>query len=352
MSNCEKKGPVGPENYVEDPVFDVEVLKWYNGKTAAISINYDAPWGKNEDVDSIGDEVLSRGLRMDHEMVTSSYENYPEIVTRIREEVIPRGIHFFGHGHKHDLHDQFDYEYCYNSFKTCYNLMKQWRLNPRAYAYPGSSAYIFSKQFANEQAGFICARGAELDLNLVYICPDEVMEPDNWYYLPSIVMGQNYDYYIYDHSELEPLLATALEKTAWIILMYHAIGFPEGWGYYPREEFMKDIDMIAEQDFWSGNMDLVACYIQERSNFYLDIDEVPFSKNKYAYKVRFCDGLDNTIYDQPMTLEFTFDASVDIRTMHIEPAVNDSTDFQVVENKLRLNIIPDEQKYYVTLHKK
>ena len=229
--------------------------------------------------------------------------------------------------------------------------MKQWGLNPIAYAYPASSAYIFSTQFANEQAGFICARGAELDLDLVYICPDDIMEPDNWYYLPSVVMGQTYDYYIQNHSQLEPLLTTTLEKTAWIILMYHAIGFPDGWGYYPREEFMKDIDTIAEQDFWSGNMDRVACYVQERANFYLDIDEVPFSKNTYAYKVRFCDGLDNKIFNQPLTLDFSFDSAANIQTMHIEPAVNGSTDFQVVDNKLRLNIIPGEQKYYLTLHK-
>lgn len=356
FQGCDKdSSPVSsdnsPENYYEDPVFDVKVAKWYNGKTAAISINYDAPWGRNEDVDSIGDEVLSRGLRMDHELVTYSYVDYPEIVTRMREEAIPSGIHFFGHGHKHDLHDNFDYEYCYNSFKTCYDFMKQWGLNPIAYAYPGSYAYQVKTQFANKQAGFICARGVELDLNLVYMCPDDVIEPVNWHYLPSVAMGTTSKSYIQNHSQLEPVLKTTLEKTAWIILLFHSIGFPNGYAYYPREEFIKNIDMIAEEDFWSGNMDRVACYIQERNNFILFIDEVSFSPDTYAYKVSFCDGLNNEIYDQPLTLDISFDYSANVRSMHIEPAVNGIKDFQVENNKLQMNIVPNEQKYYITLHK-
>jgi len=95
LSGCsENDNPVAPHYYSEKPVFEVTVLKWYKGKTAAVSINYDAPWGRNKDVDSIGDEVLSRGLRMDHELVTSSYEKYPDIVAKMRDEAIP-GVSIF-----------------------------------------------------------------------------------------------------------------------------------------------------------------------------------------------------------------------------------------------------------------
>jgi len=213
LSGCsENNNPVAPHYYSEKPVFEVTVLKWYKGKTAAVSINYDAPWGRNKDVDSIGDEVLSRGLRMDHELVTSSYEKYPDIVAKMRDEAIPRGIHFYGHGHEHVFHDDYDYEYCYTSFKTCFNLMKEWGLNPRAYAYPGSSAYKLTTQFANKQAGFICARGAELNRDFIYMCPDDVREPVNWQYMPSLVAGQNYKEYVQDHDEMAPLLMKDLEK--------------------------------------------------------------------------------------------------------------------------------------------
>ena len=227
--------------------------------------------------------------------------------------------------------------------------MKEWGLNPRAYAYPGSSAYKLTTQFANKQAGFICARGAELNRDFIYMCPDDVREPVNWQYMPSLVAGQNYKEYVQDHDEMAPLLMKDLEKKAWLILMYHSLGFPEGWGYYPREEFIKDIDLIAANDFWSGNTDNVACYIQERNAFFVDIDETKFGKGMFTYRVRFCDGLNNAIYDQPLTLELTFDPLANVDTMHIEPAAEGSTDFSVVDNKLRLDIIPDEQKYFITL---
>ncbi|MCE5252555.1 polysaccharide deacetylase family protein [bacterium] len=350
IAGCsDNNNPVTHENYFEKPVFEVSVLKWYKGKTAAVSINYDSPWGRNKDVDSIDDEVLSRGLRMDHELVTSSYEKYPEIVARMRDEAIPRGTHFYGHGHTHVLHDDYDYEFCYTSFKTCYDLMKEWGLHPRAYAYPGSSAYKVTTQLANKQAGFICARGAELDRNLIYICPDDVREPTNWQYLPSLVVGQNYSYYVQNHDEMGPLLMTCLDKKAWLIIMYHALGFPDSWGYYPREEFIKDIDLIAASDFWSGNTDMVACYIQERNAFYVDIDDVDVSKSILTYKVKFCDGLDNGIYDQPLTLELTFDHGVQAETVHIEPAIEGVTDFTVADNKIRIDVLPNEKPYFISI---
>lgn len=168
--------------------------------------------------------------------------------------------------------------------------------------------------------------------------------------LLSAPAGQDFPDYINNHVEMEPLLLKALDNTSWIIIMYHAIGIPEGWGYYPLEEFILDINTLAEHDFWGGNMDMVACYIQERNNFSIDTDEIEAGGNFVTYKIVFNDGLDNTIYNQPLTLDFTFSAELQIKRVHIEPAINSETDFEVINNKLRLHVIPDEKIHYITIY--
>jgi hypothetical protein len=74
--------------------------------------------------------------------------------------MIPRGVHFFGHGHKHDQHDWFDFDYCYTSFKTCFDYMELWGLQPKSYGYPASSGRNKTTQLACELAGFISNRKA------------------------------------------------------------------------------------------------------------------------------------------------------------------------------------------------
>ena len=359
--SCDKNttnpsGPLEKDKSKEKPVFEVEVLKWYDGHRAAVSITYDALWGHwraQRLIDFTADEVLRRNLRIDFEFVTAKYDHpeYEFIVTDIRENVILRGIHFYGHGHTHAYHDSLSYESAYNSFKKCYDLMDNWGMQPRAYAYPYGAGKTPDVQRADEQAGFICARGITTDPNLFYICPDDKTEPDNWYYLPTIPMGQEDPEYINNHNEMEPLLHTALEKKAWVIIMYHAIGFPDDWGYYPINEFIKDLDQIETHDFWGGNMDMTACYIKERNLFQLEVTTITAKEGLWEYDIIFRDGLDNSVYNQPLTLEFTFESTALVQKMQMEPPVNSQSEFTVNDNKLRLNVIPDEKKYRVKLYK-
>ena len=359
LSGCGKdsESPTEPSETRQKPgtqVFTVEALKWYGGRKAAVSITYDALWGQWRSqrlVDYVTNEVLLRGLRMDYEMVTEKYDHpeYEFIVTDIRENVIPSGVHFFGHGHEHVYHDSLTYDEAFESFSRCYGLMEQWGLNPRAYGYPHSSGRKPEIQRANMLAGFICARGAAAPGEEYCICTEDETEPENWYYLPSIQAGQTSPDYIQDHSEMEPFLKTALDRGAWVILLYHAIGFPDDYCYYPINEFLKDMDYIAGNDFWGGNMDMTACYIRERNQFYTEVTPVAMTDSWFEYDVVFGDGLDNATYDQPLTLEFTFDPSETITGMEIDPAVESGTEFTLEDNILRLNIVPNEQKYRLRL---
>ena len=341
----------------EEQVFAVEVAKWYDNHRAATSITYDAAWGMHEDHHLATDAVFERGMRLDLECVSAIFTQgrWSHLISDYRRLLIPNGVHFFGHGHTHALHDTMEFDEAYDSFDRNFQLMSRWGLNPKVYAYPGSSGKSLRTQSANRAAGFIAARGDHLNpeterprpLEGLLICPDDVKEPKNWQYLPSVVMGTTYASMIADHAELTPFLEKALEKGAWIIMMYHGIGIPELWGYYPIEEFAKDLDMMKANDFWNGNMDSIVLYIQERNRFRIDLLGMEITAGLQHYDLAFSDGLDNVFYDQPLTLNFTFAPEEIVRTVRFEPPLGELGELEVSAAGLQfsVNVAPDERPY-------
>jgi len=288
---------------------------------------------------------------MDLEIVTWLFRkpDYHPLIAKMKTELGPHGVHFVGHGHQHVNHDSLRLGEAFASFKQCYRWMKKWGLKPKAYAYPGSAGREYRTQRAAKRAGFICARGSTTQPEEFYICPGNTPEPDNWYYLPAVVMAQEFPSYINDHEELIPILETALAKSAWVILLYHAIDIPEGWGYYPLEDFTQDLAQIAASDFWSANLDQAAAYIQERNTFELEIVGYKESRQSRAFQLRFRDRRDNAIYDQPLTLDFHFNPELPIRAVHLEPPLGSSMDVPLTDHRLRLNVIPKGQKHWMRL---
>jgi len=332
-----------------EEVFRIEARKWRDGRRGAIAITYDAPWGINEVFSLATDAAIIHGLRMDVEIVSSKLQHpkrFP-IVARMRQELLPRGIGVFGHGHEHIDHDALSYDQAYGSFKLNFDLMEEWGLNPRAYAYPRNAGRLRRTQMANQRAGFICARGGTRNPGEYYLCPGGVREPNRWYNLPSVIMGKEGD--IRDHKSLQPILRKTLELEAWVILMYHSIGYPDGWAYYPYMEFWKDLQFISREDFWSGNLDAVAAYIQERNA--LDIRIIPYFGDDVPreYIIIVGDGLDNAVFYEPLTLDFTFNSASNVQKVSIDPPIDGQTSFAVVDGKMRLHMIPDERQYSLIL---
>ena len=142
----------------------------------------------------------------------------------------------------HALHDTMTFDAAYESFRTNFRLMTAWGLDPKGYAYLGSAGLRRSTQTANRAGGFIAARGATLVFDEYFIAPYEEEGPKNWFYLPSVVMGNASYRYVDRHEKLLPILDEAVTRRAWIILMYHAIGISEGWSYYPIADFERDLD--------------------------------------------------------------------------------------------------------------
>jgi hypothetical protein len=366
LVGCDASDPVNPHQHhteiavrastvavVEngDTVMTLSCRKWPHRARAAVSITYDAPWGSEENHHLATDAIISRGLTMDIELVSEKFL-HPKMAGFLqvyRSLLMPSGIHFFGHGHTHALHDTMEYDAAYQSFRTNFEWMERWRLNPKAYAYPGSAGRRVSTQKANEAAGFICARGCTTVPEEYYIVPYDVTEPDKWHYLPSVVMGSESVSYIHNPEQLLPILDEAVDRTAWIILMYHAIGIPTGWGYYPADDFERDLDAIGERDFWCANMDDVACYVKERSQLRVELKGAHVSPSEAVYTFEASDGLENGMYDQPLAFELDMPPRGGWIVAGIVDADGTWLEALETEGNLQFELVPDERSFQVHL---
>jgi len=344
------------ENSTESEVkhdLDIKVAKWFNNNTAAISITYDVGWGLGTEINQVVGETINRNLCIDFEFVTEFY-NSPKnryLVDKIRDDLYPKGVHVFGHGHKHVNHDNLTFEDAYNSFKTCFDLMDNWGLMPRAYAYPHGRGLKSSTQLANELAGFYCARGftGKSNKELFYICPDDVSVPQNWFFLPSIVVGEGSltNDNVVNHEEMKVYLNENLERKSWVTILYHSIGIEGGWAYYPMEEYIKDVNYMSENDFWVGNMDMVAAYIYEKNGFSFEIEEG--SSNKYDYLIKFSDGLDNKIFNQLLTLNISISNSEKNTEFILKDSNGEFQNYPIINGNVVINILPDEKEYEIKI---
>jgi hypothetical protein len=165
-------------------------------------------------------------------------------------------------------------------------------------------------------------------------------------------MGTDSPSDISTHTQLEPFLIQALAREAWIIMTYHSIGYPEGWGYYPYREFVRNLDFIRSNDFWSGNLDAIAAYVQERNALDISIARYFGRQMPDQFELKIGDGLDNQTFDEPLTLDFHFADELAVQGVRITPApTGDQTHFVVSQNRLRLHVVPDERQYTLVLER-
>jgi hypothetical protein len=325
-----------------DTAFTFSACKWRGGATAAISITYDAPWGTHANHSLATDAVIERKLRLDLELVSSIFEEpkWTPLLSVYRTQLMSRGIGFFGHGHTHALHDTMTYAHAFESFRMNFELMTQWGLRPRAYAYPGSAGREQSTQNACRDAGFICARGDSYTWKEAILLAGEETAPKNWYFLPSVVMGNASYRYLDTHEKLVPVLDRTIQDGGWVIMMYHAIGIPGSWSFYPIKDFRQDLDAILERDFWSANMDAAACYVMERNALTWEVIREPTGASMDTLIVRLDDGLSDDMYDEPLTFELTGGtSSVTLDGILVEPG-----------QTVQINALPDGRlmTFYVT----
>jgi hypothetical protein len=228
-----------------------------------------------------------------------------------------------------------------------------------AYAYPQGSGLSPSTQEANRKAGFICARGiVSITSNSkeVLICPNTITEPKNWFLLPSLATVKNdtSGCFAKSHEQVLPFLQKTLETRAWLIMTYHAIGDPNGWGYYPLEDFKKDLECYASSDVWIDHMDHIALYIKERARSKIRISSLSCHGTTAAFTVSLEDGLPDTPYCEPLTVNISLPESDYHYAMISKPIANerdsDTTDTVSIKNGMvTLSMLPDGIPVHLTL---
>ena len=367
----------------------IAIAKWYGNHTAAISITYDS---NSYTAPEINRFVADQGLVLDYEMVTQRFWKQPlpvwmeyDLTERIPAEIPGRvydlasdaeianlyaltdaGFGYFGHGHWHVDHDALTYDEAYQSFRLCYEIMESLGLPPVAYGYPRGAGNEPETQQAVADAGFLAARlaaqesaigflpGRLVGLADPYIVPDDADAPENWYGLPAVVM-ESYDFQqcavcTNNTGELIPLLDGALEKTAWLIQMYHAIGNYAGYGFYEWSDFQNDMRAIAERDFWVAPMGQVVLYLRERAQATVEMDVVARNELTERIVLTLSDGLDNARFNQPLTLLLTPPA--DWAGMPVRITQDGQEMGRVAPNAagiLLLSVPPNEKPYQVEL---
>jgi hypothetical protein len=342
LAGCSSKTPLSIQSKSE---IAVTPMRWHDNHRGVVTLTYDQTYGSNVACNEVVDAVVHRNLRMDFEMVTEYFdkpENHP-LVDKIRNVLIPEGIHFFGHGHRHISYDALPEDSAYTEFKKCFDLMKQWGLHPASYAYPGCAGYLEKTQRACRQAGFLCARGVTYNSSAFTICPYGMIEPFNWYFLPSVPIAAYAPRCVHSHEEISGVLDEALDAGAWVILMYHSIGNPLASDYYPFDDFCRDLDKIRNSDLWCANMESAVEYIKERNSFGFNVQAETSDLSCQRYRITFCDGRDNEIFDQPLTVRMEINSAQKFSQCWFTPPIVSGNTVEVVDNAVMIDVLPDER---------
>jgi hypothetical protein len=337
------------------------VAKWKDNRAGALSITYDSPFHIAPVFDIAMNEARNRGIKLSYEYISDLYSNpdWDTCMTLAMRLEHSDAIAFFGHGDKHIRHDEVSFDSALSSFSLCRKRMMERGFRGLAYAYPQGSGLLPSTQEANRKAGFICARGIvsiRSNSEDVLICPDTVTEPENWFLLPSLATAKNdtSGCFAKSHEQVLPFLQKTLETRAWLIMTYHAIGDPNGWGYFPLEDFKKDLESYASSDVWIDHMDHIALYIKERARSKIRLSSLLHNGESAAFTVSLEDGLPDTPYCEPLTVNISLPESDYHYAMVSKPIANeqdsDTTETISIKNGMvTLSMLPDGISVHITL---
>jgi len=339
----------------------VEITKWPDGFKAAFTPTLDA--GSPSHFDAENQWLIDNGLFIDYEVITAVYDESPERVSFLRDVLVPEGFGYFGHGHAHDNHDNFDYDEAYASFRQNFLSMASYGLKPVAYAYPYGHGILERTRRALSDSGFLSGR-----LNWPVfegygpcIIPDDDTEPPDWFGLPALRM-ESYDFEqcgdcVNNPEEFFAYLDKCIEQGAWLINTYHAIGFdgetdgrPVGWGFYRRHHFYEEMTRIRELQeqgvVWLARMNDATLYARQRHNASFDLNPI----EERVYQLFLDDGLDRDIFDLPLTLRLKIDNEYLDHRIEISDSFNTIVaELQIAGEERLINLIPSEEPYTIRI---
>lgn len=343
---------------------NASVAKWHDDRTAAVSITYDIPffpWGEPD----VNDYIIEQGLVIGYELVTgSTYWGQPLYSGRndsrlvyLFKKLIPQGFGYFGHGHNHIDHDILSYDDALKSFQANYETMKEWGLKPVAYSYPRNAGKDEETQRALEASGFLSGRLQTFEPDRFYNIPDDSKVPDDWFELMAVPMQsiefstESFDpchECVNDNNELKPILDEALNRTAWVILVYHNIGNPNGFGWYDWGEFQKDMQSIVNRDFWTAPMNDITLYAREREKAKIEVEVLGSEDDPERIEMTVSDGLDNAVFDQPLTVVFDLPPDWSGEPFFVAQDGERLSEYAFDAAEARVSLKPNEQPYVLS----
>jgi hypothetical protein len=237
--------------------------------------------------------------------------------------------------------------------------MGRWGIEPKAYAYPLGAGLKRETQVAAARAGYLVARGVHFrdwTATSPMILADGETAPTNWLYLPGVLIAQKNEppaLYFNDHATVAGLLRDALRRRAWIILVYHSVGHPDGWGYYPLNEFRKDLGTIVHSKFWVDHMENVACYAWEKQLSRVTGSRLSRGQKQATFELTLEAPAELTaICRQPLTVDMDVHSSRSYgRCVVTAPGAPDQA-AKVTGNRFTASLDPQTKRYRVTCHER
>lgn len=360
LISCGTDSSVNEEQ--EDKIHIQEITKWYNGFQSAYSPTHDT--GRPDLQETENNWLIENGLFMDYEIVSYNFDKYPSMYRYLRDNLVPHGFGTFGHGHKHDNHDNFGYEYSLDSFTQNHQSMVSQGFQPVSYAYPHGGGRLPETRQALREAGFLSGRLFEpvFEEYGPYITPGDEMEPPYWLSLPSLRMEdlgyQNRTDAVNNAQELIEHLDTNIELGAWLISTYHNIGWDGetdgrtvGWGYYTRDNFYEEMLYVkAKRDegkIWLASMDDVTLYMMQRNNASYNLEKI----EENLYELFLDDGLDNDYFRMDLTIKVVLDPTLFGKMLRVTSEGDQLLDeIDITSEEVLVNLHPSGKNYYLSVH--
>jgi hypothetical protein len=237
--------------------------------------------------------------------------------------------------------------------------MGRWGIEPKAYAYPLGAGLKRETQVAAARAGYLVARGVHFrdwTATSPMILADGETAPTNWLYLPGVLIAQKNEppaLYFNDHATVAGLLRDALRRRAWIILVYHSVGHPDGWGYYPLSEFRKDLDTIVRSEFWVDHMENVACYAWEKQLTRVSGSRLSSAQKQSTFELTLEAPAELTaICRQPLTVDAHVNSSRSYARCEVTAPGAPVQAAKVTGNRFTASLNPQTKRYLVTCHER
>ncbi|MEO6695238.1 MAG: polysaccharide deacetylase family protein [Ignavibacteria bacterium] len=320
-----------------------KLTEWYKNKNGAVTVSFDD--GSMTQYTN-GVPVLDKyGIKATFAVVTEWMQDNPSSSSekgnfsiekfgwKQSRELVERGHEIASHNYYHIKLDTV-------TGSRALDMMKESKLITEKNT--GKPVYTFVFPYSNsrkdlfpltKEAGYLFSRVGE----------DMVNEKDNLDFTRLTTVA------IYNEENPSPAdFSNYLRKANnhWIILNYHHIFNPDSkemnllkyhkvtntYSITP-DMFERQMRLVRNTDYWIAPISLVGRYITQRDNTKLEISD--HGNNIF---LKLIDQLDKTIYDLPVTVEFT----TSWRVVKITNSAEDGI-YNPVENKIYINALPGKE---------